>query len=76
VNPVTLAQSWRKLLPDLEDNFQGFPNKDINKSEILDMVCAVRSFENVNKDNVEEWLQSDARELGFQHITDTDIVNK
>jgi hypothetical protein len=31
------------------------------KSEILDMVCAMRSFENTNEDNVEEWLQSDAR---------------
>jgi hypothetical protein len=23
---------------------------------------------------VKEWLQSDARELGFQHVTDTDTV--
>jgi hypothetical protein len=64
VNPVTLVRSWRKLLPDLEE--QGFPNKKISKSEILDMVCAMRSFE-----NVDEWLQSDVCELGFQHMTDT-----
>jgi hypothetical protein len=37
---------WRKLLPDLEEeNMQGFPNEQISKSEILDMVCAMRSFE-------------------------------
>jgi hypothetical protein len=42
--------------------------------EILDMVCAMRSFENVHKDN-EEWLQRDACELGFQHMIDTDMVN-
>jgi hypothetical protein len=35
--------------------------------EILDMVCAMRSFETVDEDNVEHWLQSDACELGFQH---------
>jgi hypothetical protein len=75
VNPVTLIPSWRKLLPDLEDDdLQGFPNEEISKSEILDKVCAVRSFENVSEDNVEEWFQSDVCELGFQHV-DTDIVN-
>jgi hypothetical protein len=32
----------------------------------------MRSFENIDEDNIEEWLQSDACELGFQH---TDIVS-
>jgi hypothetical protein len=41
----------RKLLPDLEeDGLQGFPNKEISKSEILDMVCAVSCFESINKE--------------------------
>jgi hypothetical protein len=54
---VTLIQSWRKLLPDLEDDdFQGFPNKETSKSENLDIVCAMKSYENTNKDNVKEWL--------------------
>jgi hypothetical protein len=45
VNPVMLVQSWRKLLSVLEDDdFQGFPGEEISKSEILDMVCAMRSF--------------------------------
>jgi hypothetical protein len=55
VNPVTLVRSWRKLLPDLEEyDLQGFRNKEINKSENLDMVCAMRSFKSINEDNVEE----------------------
>jgi hypothetical protein len=33
------------------------------------------SIENIDEDNVEEWLQSDACELDFQHMTDTDIGN-
>jgi hypothetical protein len=74
-NPVTLVRSWRKLLQDVEDdNLQGFPDEEISKSEILDMVCVMKNFENIDKDNVEEWLQSDACERGFQHMTDTDIV--
>jgi hypothetical protein len=35
----------------------------------------MRSFENVNENNIVEWLQSNACELGFQHMTDMDIVN-
>jgi hypothetical protein len=59
---VTLVQWCLKLIPHLEDYLQGFPNEEISKSEILNMVCAMRSFENVDKDNIEEWLQSDACE--------------
>jgi hypothetical protein len=77
VNPGTLVRSWRKILPDLEqDDLQGFPNEEISKSKILDMVCAMRSFENINKDNVEELLQSDACEVGFQHMTDRQTLSK
>jgi hypothetical protein len=54
VNPVTLVWSWRKLVPDLEeDDLQVFYIEEISKSEILDMVCAMRSFENVEEDNIE-----------------------
>jgi hypothetical protein len=42
---------WTELLSDLEDDdLLGFPNKEISKSVILDMVCAMRSFENINKE--------------------------
>jgi hypothetical protein len=54
VNPVTLVQSCRKVLPDTDDDFQGFPGEEINKSEILDMVCAKRISENSDDDNVKE----------------------
>jgi hypothetical protein len=52
-----------------------FPYEEISKPKILDMLCAMRSSENVSEDNIEEWLQSDACELSLQHMTDTDITN-
>jgi hypothetical protein len=53
VNPVTLVRSRWKLLPDLEESdLQGFPNEVISKSEILDMVCAVTNFENINEETL------------------------
>jgi hypothetical protein len=55
-----------------EDNdLQGFPKEEIRKSKILDIVYATASFKNAEEDNITEWLQGDACELGFQHMTDT-----
>jgi hypothetical protein len=31
---------------------QGFPNEEISKPEILDMMCAMRRFENIDEGNV------------------------
>jgi hypothetical protein len=54
---------------------QGFLNKEVSKSKILDKACAIKSSENVDKENVEKWLQSDVCELGFQHVTNMDTAN-
>jgi hypothetical protein len=35
MNPVTLVQSWRKLIPDREDDLQGFPNEKIKNLKFL-----------------------------------------
>lgn len=35
------------------------------------MVCAMGSFDNVDKGYIEEWLQNYACELSFQYMTDT-----
>jgi hypothetical protein len=48
----------RKFVPDLEnDNLQGFINDELNKFKFLDTMCAVRSFRNVDKDNIKERLK-------------------
>jgi hypothetical protein len=65
VNPVTLVRSWRKLLPDLEDDLQRFPNEEISKSEIFDVVCAMSS-ENID----EEMLKNGCTMMYVYHITD------
>jgi hypothetical protein len=50
MNPVTLVRSWRKLLPDQkDDDLRGFTNEETSKSEILVMVCAMKSFENIRQ---------------------------
>jgi hypothetical protein len=76
VNQLTLAQLWTKLLLHLEaGDLLDFLNKEISRSKILDMLCNMRSFENIDKGNVEAWQKRDACEVGFQHDRQTDIIN-
>jgi hypothetical protein len=51
---------------------QAVPNKDISKSKILGILCAMKSSENTKADNV-EWLQSNVCKLAFQHMRDMAI---
>jgi hypothetical protein len=39
------------------------------------LLNALREFENVDEGNIEDWLQSDVCELGFQYVTDARIIN-
>jgi hypothetical protein len=58
---------WKIVLPSREDDdLQGFPHEEISKSEILDMVCAMRSVEATDTDKTEEWQNSNVCEVGFQ----------
>lgn len=75
INPVMLVWSWKKLLPDPEDNdLKGVCNTEINNSEILDMVCATRSFENTEYNN-KEWHKSDVCKVGFQNMADQQTLS-
>jgi hypothetical protein len=68
VNPVTLVRSWRKLLPDVEKgDLQDFPNEEISKSKSLDMVYAMRNFENIN----EEMLKNGYRVIHMKWASST-----
>lgn len=60
VNSVTLVWSCRKLLPDTDKyGLQWFPNKEISPKFFTKFftLCAMRSFEHSNEDNIEKWLR-------------------
>jgi hypothetical protein len=69
MNLVTWLQLVRKVLPDLGNDLQSLPNEEISKSEILNMVCAVRTFENINKETSKNGCRVMC-EVGFQHMID------
>jgi hypothetical protein len=38
-------------------------------------VSALKSFKNINEENLAEWLQSGSCEPDFQYMTDADIIS-
>jgi hypothetical protein len=67
----------RKLLSALlEDDFQGFSNREVNRSEISDLMNVLKGFENISDEYLEEWLVNDACEGGFLYITDADVNDR
>lgn len=54
---------------------QGFHNKEISESRILDILCIMRSPKSIDEGDIEKWLHSDAYEQSFEHITDMDIAD-
>ena len=74
MNAKMLVKLWKKLHAHIEEHkSQYFPNEEILVPASL-LRCVMRNTEDVNEDATDEWLQCDACEAGFQHITDTYII--
>nr|CAD7573121.1 unnamed protein product [Timema californicum] len=43
---------------------------------LVDLVTSVPGGENVDEGNIDEWLECDASEPGFERLTDLEITNK
>lgn len=84
VRKSTLIKSWRKIFPKVEENLKQ-DEENNNKGEedlntptatLAELVKTVPGGENVNDENIEEWLECDADDPGFERLTDEEIVQK
>ncbi|KAF8771724.1 jerky protein homolog-like [Argiope bruennichi] len=84
VKPSTLIKSWRKLMPNVEAHNNLTPlsceeeNEDVDTptATLADMMKTVLAGENVDAENINEWLECDVNEPGFGRLTDDEIVKK
>lgn len=80
IKPSTLVKSWRKLFPNIEvnvnQNIGEEHNEDMPIAALTDFVTSVPGGENVNQENIEEWLECDKNEPGFERLSDVEITNK
>jgi len=48
---------------------------DISLFEICDLIENLTCFENVDRENIEDWLNFDSNDPSFQIMSDADIVS-
>ena len=74
--PITLVRSWRKILPNVEIDLSDCEEIEASDtSEICRIMENLKCFENVDRENIEEWFDRDSNDLDFQCMSDADIVS-
>ena len=76
VKPITLARSWRKILPNVEIDLSDCEEIEASDtSEICRIMENLKCFENVDRENIKEWFDRDSNDPGFQCMSDADIIS-
>ena len=70
VSVLTLANAWKKLIQDMDVlvDFTGFEPEDF----VAEMNCG--GSDDVTEEDVIDWLQIDADDPGYHHMTDAEIA--
>uniref|UniRef100_A0A6P7HDQ1 Jerky protein homolog-like n=1 Tax=Diabrotica virgifera virgifera TaxID=50390 RepID=A0A6P7HDQ1_DIAVI len=76
--PLTIVRSWKKIMPDIceDDDFLGFDETDFVVKNITEAIKDVPGGEEVDGENILQWLDCDAEDQGYEQLTDEQIVNK
>jgi hypothetical protein len=71
-----LIWSWRKIIPDIneDDDFPGFADDVTTTDELAQIANQVSRGEQVDENNISEWLDCDACEQGFETLSNDDTV--
>lgn len=76
IKPSTIVKSWRKLFPSMEPVICEEENEIMPTATLLDLVKSVPGGKYVDEENLEQWLEYDMNEPGFERLTDVEIANK
>lgn len=73
---VHIFTKSRNILPDIETNLMDSEGNEENfVSEMCGLLENLNFFKDVDKENIEEWLNHDLNDPGFERMDDPDIVS-
>ena len=75
IKPKILRLSWRKILPlEDEEDSQGSeePDGDPSAAEFHSYFQMIG--QNVDEREINEWLQADTSDMGYEHLSDAEII--
>jgi hypothetical protein len=61
---------------DVFSGFEGFSDDEITTAKLAEIANQVSGGEQVDEENITEWLNCDACEPGFEMLSNDDIVRK
>uniref|UniRef100_A0A8C8SCB4 Uncharacterized protein n=1 Tax=Pelusios castaneus TaxID=367368 RepID=A0A8C8SCB4_9SAUR len=73
---LTFQKSWRKLFPDVMEsveNVNDSESQEITAASLLEEIQNVNGFEDIDRENIEEWLLFDNDQPGYQ-VKDDDAI--
>lgn len=83
VKKTTLLKSWRKLLPEVENTIKAHEStrhtnpqeqEEITTGDLAELAKSVCGGSDVDEENIVEWMNCDASDRGFEHLTDDEIL--
>jgi len=78
----TLSRSWKNILENVEEpapeeeDAEKQEEDEFNIEEMCNNLGNNTFFENVDKENIEEWLCSDMGDPGFESVSDSHIIEQ
>ena len=69
---TTVNGCWKKLWPEADDDFWGFPNRQDKIRSIVVLAHAVPDFPDLEEEDIQEVLESHAAEVtekDLEHLT-------
>lgn len=75
IKDTTLAKAWNKLLPS--DESITAPEEPPNSqfvSELAGLIKESSGFEECDQENIQDWLECDVDDPGYQVLTDDEII--
>uniref|UniRef100_A0A2S2QZ92 Jerky-like n=1 Tax=Sipha flava TaxID=143950 RepID=A0A2S2QZ92_9HEMI len=76
VKQTTLVKSWRKILPSVENTLIGEEEKEVSAFDLANFSKSLTRGENVDEENINEWINCDANDQGFERLSDEQIVSE
>lgn len=62
------------MLPSVENTLIEYTTEEVTAFDLTNFVKSITRGENVDKDNIDEWINSDGNDPSFEHLTDEQIV--
>ena len=71
----TLLHAWKQLMPGVIHADDSANKNKVQASEIVELISDVDGFQNVDEENVENWMNEDKNEEGYRILSDQGIVD-